>query len=161
MKQQNWESMDFEEMMQKAVNAEAKAGLKSSTMVQNSDTRCPRGNCPSHNTSSKVQTQSSSHKDSPRSKEPKPKDPKPAPSHDNGWNRLKKRARKIRRKISKTKSGSILVSKPRPLASTPRPQKRKSRPDASTVIKKATMQMSAPNLQNTSVGLSNLRAGDW
>ena len=34
MEQQDREFMDFEEMMQRAVNAEAKAGLRSSTMVQ-------------------------------------------------------------------------------------------------------------------------------
>ena len=44
-------------MVQKAVNTEVKAGLRSSIMVRKSDARCPRGHCPSHNTSSKVQTQ--------------------------------------------------------------------------------------------------------
>ena len=81
--------MDFEEMVQKAVNAEAKAGLRSSTMVRESDARCPRGHRPSHNTSSKVQTQGSSHKDSPRTKKSRPKEAKstdgkaPAPPRSN------------------------------------------------------------------------------
>ena len=48
--------MDFEEMMQKTVNAEAKAGLRSSAMVRDSDIRCPRGHRLSNNTASKVQT---------------------------------------------------------------------------------------------------------
>ena len=78
MEQQDQESMDFEEMVQRAVNAEAKAGLRSSTMVQQSDARCPRGHRPSHNTSSKVQTQDSSHKDSPRTEESRPKKAKQA-----------------------------------------------------------------------------------
>ena len=56
MEQQDRESMDFEEMVQRAVNAEVKAGLRSSTMVRKSDAYCPKGHCPSHNTSSKVQT---------------------------------------------------------------------------------------------------------
>ena len=77
MEQQDQESMDFEEMVQRAVNAEAKAGLRSSTMVRESDARCPRGHRPSHNTSSKVQTQGSSHKDSPRTEESRPKEAKP------------------------------------------------------------------------------------
>ena len=76
MEQQDRESMDFEEMVQRAVNAEAKAGLRSSTMVRESDARCPRGHRPSHNTSSKVQTQGSSHKDSPRTEESRPKEAK-------------------------------------------------------------------------------------
>ena len=33
IEQQHWESMNFEELVQKTVNAEAKKGLKSSTMV--------------------------------------------------------------------------------------------------------------------------------
>ena len=57
MEQHDWESMDLEEMVQRTVNAEAKAGLKSSTMVRESDAPCPRIHRPSHNTSSKVQTQ--------------------------------------------------------------------------------------------------------
>ena len=56
IEQQDWESVNFEEMVQRAVNAEAKAGLKSTTMIQNSDIRCPRGYRPSNNTTSKVQT---------------------------------------------------------------------------------------------------------
>ena len=98
MQQQNRESMDFEEMAQRLVNAEAKAGLRSSTMVRELDARCPRGHRPSHNTSSKVQTQGSSHKNSPRSDEPKPKDPKPAPSHDNAAKPAKKEDRKENKK---------------------------------------------------------------
>ena len=70
--------MDFEEMVQRAVNAEAKEGLRSSTMVRKSDIRCPRNNRPFHNTSSKVQTQGSSHKDSPRTKKSRPKKAKQA-----------------------------------------------------------------------------------
>ena len=49
--------MDFEEMLQRAVNVEAKAGLRSSTMVRESDAHYSKGHRPSHNTFSKVQTQ--------------------------------------------------------------------------------------------------------
>ena len=56
MEQQDRESMDFEEMMQRAINVEVKVGLRSSTMIQESDICYPRGHRPSHNTSSKVQT---------------------------------------------------------------------------------------------------------
>ena len=54
IKQQNREFMDFEEMVQKVVNAEAKAGLKSSTMVRGSDIHYLWGHRLSYNTSSKV-----------------------------------------------------------------------------------------------------------
>ena len=54
MEQQDWESMDFEEMVQRAVNAEAKAGLRSSTMVRDSDIRCPKDHRPSNSTVAKV-----------------------------------------------------------------------------------------------------------
>ena len=98
IEQQDRESTNFEEIVQKAVNAEAKAGRRSSTMVRESDVRCPRGHRQSYNTSSKVQTQGSSHKDSPRSKELKPKDPKPAPLHYNAAEPAKKEDRKKKKK---------------------------------------------------------------
>ena len=67
--------MNFEEMVQKAVNAEAKAGLRSSTMVRELDARCPRGHRPSHNTFLKVQTQETTAKE-PYTKESRPKEAK-------------------------------------------------------------------------------------
>ena len=67
--------MDFEEMVQKAVNAESKAGLRSSAMVRDSDIRCPRGHCSSNSNASKVQTQETSAKE-PRPEESRPKEAK-------------------------------------------------------------------------------------
>ena len=90
--------MDFEEIVQRAVNTEAKVGLRSSTMIRDSNARCARGHRPSHNTSSKVQTKGSSHKNSPRFEEPKSKDPKPALSHDNAAELAKKEDRKDKKK---------------------------------------------------------------
>ena len=99
MEQQDQASTSFEEMMQKTVNAEAKAGLRSSTMVWDLDARCPRGYHLSHNTSSKMQSQGSNKKDSSRSKELKPKDPKSAPIRDNAAAKLaKKKDRKDKKK---------------------------------------------------------------
>ena len=49
--------MDFEEIVQKTVNAEAKAGLQSSTIIRDLDARCPRDHRPSNNTPLKVLTQ--------------------------------------------------------------------------------------------------------
>ena len=85
-------------MVQKTVNAEAKAGLKSSTMVRESDACCPKGHRLSLNTFSKVQTQGSSYKDSPHSKKSKPKDPKPAPSRDDMAKPVKTEDRKEKKK---------------------------------------------------------------
>ena len=63
MEQQDREAMDFEEMVQRAVNAEAKTGLRSSAMVRDSDIRCLRGHRPSKSTASKVQIQGTSAKE--------------------------------------------------------------------------------------------------
>ena len=98
MEEKDRVSMDFVKMVQRAVNAEAKAGLRSSTMIRQSDAHCPKNYRPSYNTFSKVQTQGSSHKDSPHSEEPKPKDPKPAPVHDNAVEPAKKKDRKEKKK---------------------------------------------------------------
>ena len=72
--------MNFEEIVQKAVNAEAKAGLRSSTMVWESDAYCPKSHHLSHNTFSKVQTQGTTAKE-PRTKEFQPKEAKQANSN--------------------------------------------------------------------------------
>ena len=72
MEQQDWESMNFEEIMQRAVNAEVKAGLKSSTIIQDLDIRYPRSHRSSNSTTSKVQTKEITTKDS-HPEEPKVK----------------------------------------------------------------------------------------
>lgn len=81
--------------MQRAVNKEAKTGLKSSAIVQDLDVYCPKDHRLSHNTSSKVQTQGS--KNFFHSKEPKPKDSKFASSHDNTAESVKKKGKKKKR----------------------------------------------------------------
>ena len=96
MEQQDQASTSFKEMVQKTVNAEAKPGLRSSTMVPDLDTCCLRGHRLSHNTSSKVQTQGS--KDLSHSKKIKSKDPKSAPSRDNAAESPKKDNRKDKKK---------------------------------------------------------------
>ena len=68
--------MNFEEMVQRAVNAKAKAGLKSSTMVRDLDIHCPRGHCSSNSNASKVQTQKTTAKDFLCPKKPKVKETK-------------------------------------------------------------------------------------
>ena len=62
--------------MQRANNVEAKASLKSSIMVQDADSRCPKGYCPSQNTFAKVQTEDLTTKES-KLKESRPKEAKP------------------------------------------------------------------------------------
>ena len=117
--------MDFEEIMQKAVNAEAKAGLRSSTMVQNSDARYPRGYRLSHNTSSKVQTQGS--------KEPKPKKPKPAPSRDDAAEPAKKEDRKDKKKKLQNRRRERNEQTPATDDNTKAPKKKKKKRDSSEV----------------------------
>ena len=73
MEQQDRASTSFEEMVQRAVNAEAKADLRSSIMVQDADSRCPKRHCPSQNTSTKMQTQGLTVKKS-KPEESRPKD---------------------------------------------------------------------------------------
>ena len=63
--------MDFKKMMQRAVNAEAKVGLRSSTIIRNLDIYYFGGHRPSNNTTMKVKTQGIT------SKESKPKEYRP------------------------------------------------------------------------------------
>ena len=68
-------STSFKEIMQRAVNAEVKIGLKSSIIVQNLDACFSKGYRLSHKTFLKVQTQGSTAKKS-KLKEFKPKESK-------------------------------------------------------------------------------------
>ena len=72
MEYQNQRWTDFEEIVQRTVNTEVKARLKSNAIVQDLDVYCPKGHCLSHNTSLKVQTQG--FRDSFCSKKTKSKD---------------------------------------------------------------------------------------
>ena len=54
IKQQNWESANFEKIIQRTVNAEAKAGLRSSTIVRDLDAHCLKGHRTSYITLVKV-----------------------------------------------------------------------------------------------------------
>ena len=73
IEQQDQESVNFEEIMQKTINAEAKVGLRSSTMVQDLDIYYSKSHCPSNNIATKVQIQETTVKDS-RPKKAKTKD---------------------------------------------------------------------------------------
>ena len=125
--------MDFKEMVQKTVIAEAKAGLRSSTIVWDLDARCPRGHHLSHNTFSKVQTQGSSYKDSPRSEEPKPKDPKPASSRDDMAEPAKKEDRKDKKKKLQNRRRKQNKQPPATDANIEVPKKKKKKRDPSEV----------------------------
>ena len=77
MEQHDREAIDLEEMVQRAVNEEAKAGLRSSAIVRDLDIRCLQGHRPSNSTASKVQTQATSAKE-PRPEESRTKEAKQA-----------------------------------------------------------------------------------
>ena len=76
MEQHNRKSINFQGMVQRAVNAEAKVGLRSSTMVRDSDIHCFQGHCCSNNIALKVQTQGTTAKDFFCSEKPKAKETK-------------------------------------------------------------------------------------
>ena len=76
MEQQNRKIVNFEEMVKKVVNKETKAGLRSSTMVRDSDIQCSRSYRPSNSTASKIQTQGITVKDFSRPEKLKAKEVK-------------------------------------------------------------------------------------
>ena len=77
MEQRGRELNSFEELVEKAVDAKAKATLRPRSYARETDQHCPWGSRPAHSTSAKAQGQGSSIKD-PRVKEPrsKPQEPK-------------------------------------------------------------------------------------
>ena len=142
-------------MVPKAINAEAKAGLRSSTMVRGLDIRYSRDYCLFNSIVSKMQTQKLSVKDFFRPKELKAKDPKSASPYTNIAELLEQK-----RKIEKIKRREPGKSGPRPLSTTLlTSQKRRSmmliRSRILIAVKKNTMLATASS-QKTSVGLDNL-----
>ena len=123
--------MNLKEMMQKAVNAEAKADLKSSTMIWDSDVHCSRGHRPSHNTSLKMQTEGS--KNSSRSKKFKPKDPKPAPSCNDTAEPAKKENKKEKKKRLQKRRREQNKQTPVTSDNTKAPKNNKKRRDPSKI----------------------------
>ena len=97
MEQQDRESMNFEEMVQRAVNAEAQLGLRSNPMVRDSDIRCLRSHRPLNRTALKVQTQKTTAKDSHQEK-PKVKEIKPTLSRAAEASELLEQARKEKKR---------------------------------------------------------------
>ena len=66
---------DYEELMSKAIRAEAKAGLRPSSYVRKTDQQVLQGNRPAHTTVHKVQTQGATkdhRKDEPKAKTSEP-----------------------------------------------------------------------------------------
>ena len=78
MEQTGRELGSWKEMIEKAVDAEAKTGLQPASYIREMDHRCQRGNLPVHVTAAKVQTLGSSMID-PRIEEPRPKAQEPKP----------------------------------------------------------------------------------
>ena len=76
IEQQDRKSMDFEKIVQRTVNVEAKMGLRSSSIVRYLDTYCLQSHRPSNSTTSKVQIQGTTAKDSFCPEEPKTKERK-------------------------------------------------------------------------------------
>ena len=57
MDQDDFQLIDYEELIAKAVRTEAKAGLRPNFYMQETDLSCLWGNCPAHTSAHKVQTQ--------------------------------------------------------------------------------------------------------
>ena len=163
IEQYDWESIDFEEMIQKAVNVEAKVGLRSSTIVWDLNACCPRGHRLFHNTCFKIQTQSS--KNFSCSKETKSKDPKLALSYDDAAEPAKKKDKKDKKKKLQNRrqehnkqtlatGGNSEAQKKKKRGMT------QARSRVLIAIRKDITPMTTPSFQKTSVDLGKLRAGD-
>lgn len=82
MEQRGRELDSWKELVEKAIDAEAKAGRQPTSFVREIDQRCPWDNRPAHTTAAKAPTQGSSSMRDPRVEEPKskPQEPKSSPS---------------------------------------------------------------------------------
>ena len=75
MEQRGRELDSWEELVEKAIDAEAKASLQPQSILRKMDQRCPHGNRPAHATVAKPQTSTRDPRDEP-SEKPKPSGPK-------------------------------------------------------------------------------------
>ena len=91
-----------------------------------------------------MQTQGS--KNSSCSEKPKPKDLKPAPSRDNAAEPAKKEDKKDKKKKFWNQRRDYIKEQTSATGVNTKAPKKKTRPDGSTIIRKATIQISAPNL---------------
>ena len=129
--------MDFEEMMQRAVNEEAKIGLRLSAIVRDLDIYCSRGHRPSNNTASKVQTKGTTAK-KPRPKESKPKDTKAIRANAAEPSEQDKKDKKDRRDKKRRVREKKNQKKSRPLATMPLTPLKKIRGRGVTSVKSRT-----------------------
>ena len=151
-------------MMQKTVNAKAKAGLRSSIIVRDLDSHCLRGHCLSQNTFAKVQTQGLTAKE-PKPKEFWPKKAQPAngkffaPPRFNEAVKLhcQEKKKEYQKKKQNRKNPSLAI---RDNAIEGGSEKKKSDGKYYNLLKKSILLGTIQNLQKTNVGLGNLCSGD-
>ena len=162
-------------MVQKTVNAKAKMGLRSSTMVRDLNIRCLRGHRPSNCTALKMQTQGTTGKVS-KLEESRPKEAKSAEGKNPALPRsksnepgktsytdkrreyLEKKKKKRDRKNNTLATGDNAT----PLRLMRRRNgTTKATRGATIARRRANFRGNARNLQKTSVGLGNSHVGNW
>ena len=119
----------WNKIVEKAVDAEAKAGLRPTSYVRKTDRRCPHGNRPAHTTTVKAQA--------PLMKNSRAKEPK-ARTQD-----VKSSASKRKRSDRIEHRATCVISR------------------ATTLIKMVTFRTLARSRQKTSIGLGDVRFGNW
>ena len=153
-------------MVQKTVNAEAKAGLRSNIIVWDADSHYPRSHCLSQNTFTKMQTQDLIAKES-KPKKSRPKDQKPADektlaspcTNESGKTSYQDKKKEYFQK-KRDRKNSIPTIEDNAIKSE---KKRNDQGDKKfyNCQKRAILLGTAQNLQKTSVSLNNLCTGDW
>ena len=100
IEQRGREHDSWEELVEKAIDAEAKASLQPPSILCEMDQRCPRGNRPTHSTLAKSQASSTrDSRDDPVKKPPPSSAPKPSNSLPAGSNETSdKKARREKKK---------------------------------------------------------------
>ena len=100
MEQRGREHDSWEELVEKAIDAEAKTSLQPPLILREMDQRCPRGNRPAHSTVAKSQASSTRDpRDDPVEKPPPPSAPKPSNSSPAGSSETSdKKARREKKK---------------------------------------------------------------
>ena len=168
MEQRGRELDSWEELVEKAIDAEAKASLQPQSILREMDQRCPHGNRPAHATVAKprplLETLETSLAKNPNRR-----------VRSNQTPRAQRTARLLTRKLEEKRKGSdvlimVEIGKARsrlrpPVPTLPAaPARTYPKSPASTATRRDTTQIlvASPRRtpQKTSIGLGNLRASD-
>ena len=165
--QDNFQLLNYEELVAKAVRTKAKAGVRPSSYVQKTDLHCLWGNRPAYTTTHKVQMSGAVNRGDDFKASKAPASTQKSEPSDKARKNKKKKQYKDKRDSWEFRDSTTLAIVVNAKASRSgrrrRIQKDISGSHITTVTKRDTTQTNVQNLggQKTSISLEGLHVNDW